>query len=476
MRWGSAGDTTGELCSTNCHNVAASALPSNGTQNDPVRWAAVTLPPPTLPHQDVDLAVDDVDCGGCHVSSDSYCDCLSCHTNGIADGLMGVVPAGSDWGADTEVDKFFASIGDTAITIANHSSEHDVVYNTGGDLCTQVDNECLKCHSATFTVADGSEGHPGVSAGDSFLFYPDNIDARVVNAGIVRPEQTDGAALWNAYQQEGRQDFCLSCHDGVDSAGVGAARFQFGGPPLYGVGPLNVPTVPLTVFNMPPAVAANTPPFFAFYNGNGHGIAQGIEATPMNMTCLSGPAAPAGTPRLGCHSAHGTANIYNLEDTNFTSADGVNTLKEMGDSVCMSASCHNDARRALYTGDLFHTWLGDGGFLHVGYKDTPTPRTSTDHWDSVAAARSPSFPPRQTAQTTPNLWFFAGINAQLPIAGSRAVTGVFDGAPREIGCITCHDPHGTSTVWQSAPWSTMGMVKRFITTMDSNDALCGECH
>ena len=65
-----------------------------------------------------------------------------------------------------------------------------------------------------------------------------------------------------------------------------------------------------------------------------------------------------------------------------------------------------------------------------------------------------------------------------PESGRKYSSKTFD-TSLVVTCITCHDPHGTSLVYENYEEHgehTEGMLRIFMTTVDYSDPLCGQCH
>jgi len=510
-----------DKCAGTCHSVAGYPdKPANETDTLDTMVGAPT--PPLYPHRGPAVVL----CSVCHDSRVDYRDCLTCHTPTTfgSEQAFGQSPGGHDAGTlanpvDTEVDKFFAGIGSVP-SPSGILSQHDIVYNSSGDLTNPAQNECLKCHGK------GSwKLHPGLVEDRPLLVYADDPDgsgplvadmgliddesptylANVVNYGIIPANQTaaymgggsPSGAEWDSYYQAKRQYFCLACHDGEDDAGTGNTGFNGE----------NVPAVPPTDSNTGPLQGfSSQPPYFAdhtnapseeayptdnYFEKNGHGIDSGIEGTAMNMTCLgeevpddeSGSGSASTSVGLGCHSVHGSANYFLLRDAGSDGSvdlgTGVSTADELGTLVCMG--CHT---RTIMTDDynanLFHLWLGPTRMLHIDLQGDVARDDTIVYWEPLTAGNNMNT--GDSGLQTGVLPFFTGHDADLisgrtytPAYGSGVTA--YDGAA--VTCVTCHDPHGTSHEYTSytdnAP-NTMGMLRIPYRDVDFTDPLCSECH
>lgn len=511
LRWGTPDvDADGELCTANCHAVSSNQLPAAGTLD--TMWDAVNdpraNPPPAYPH---DYLAND--CDTCHnqsftldagrhatLNSTEYCNCLTCHTTGIAHSITAENAAGNDWGTDYEVDKFFAGVGDIGLTFAGHSDDHSIIYDPGGDLCTEADNECLKCHSDTVGAGawQNRNAHPGVLPGHPNLFFPDTEGANTAGAAITLPQAGSTGAQWDSYYSRKRQLLCVSCHDRQleGSAGDGAviADIMIGG--------VQGPVMPIDIYAADIAGTAWPDTYIETgtdvlvvpmislqpYEVNGHGRATSMEGTDMNLTCLSEETTNgAATPRMGCHSVHGSTSLSLLETGNF--GDDVESIEEVGKNVCMSANCHSPARTGNYSlvVNNFHSMSSDGEWSHKdsglstmqwGNSGTRAMTVTDDGLYTMDSALS--VPTAGTGSS--NLRFYASRDASFDVWETQLTSSNLFGNSF-IGCLTCHDPHGTSNEFvtnDNEPpdelYSTEGMLRRYKIEFDGSYPLCDECH
>ncbi len=467
-RVGNTGYTTypARLC-MDCHD---------GTLPTGAGWDSVTgVTPPPYPHT-TDTKYDN--CGTCHDHKKSFVipndDCLVCHTTSANGGLFDDTTETS-----FEVDRFFNGIG--AVNDATILSQHNIRYAVDGDFNTTEDaslNECKKCHG------DGTK-HPSDAA---FLVYPDDLASAGVTAGDPVARATD----FSAYQS-----FCLSCHDGVDEGAANASFQQFNGPVPTGqvppsdrsdpstqqtAAPWLVPAVPPKDVNAG-APYTNSPPFFDYYETNGHGYATSIEGNQMDVTCLAG-----GSGAQGCHNPHGTKNRFLADD--FLFGAGADTATEFAMNVCYG--CHvetdlGDPNNAILAKNFFHgSWTGSTEPLHAnaGVGMSLWREYTSGFMDIANPFSDPNgagTPPDAYVETG-ILPFYSGTGGAIEARGYGPTLG-----SSWVMCLTCHDPHGTaSTHWDykggvapsppSATENTQAMLRKFPTSWDYLDPLCSECH
>ncbi len=446
----------------------------DGTLPTDEGWAGVTgVTPPPYPH---DTSAKYEACGDCHRHARSFVipndDCLVCHTTTANGGLFDDATE-----ANWQIDRFFNGIG--AVNDPGILSQHNIRYAVDGDPDTPEDaglNECKKCHG------DGPR-HPNDAA---FLRYPDDRTESGAVAGDPVPRATD----YSAYQ-----DFCLSCHDGVDQGAANASFQEFNGPvPTGQVGPSD-PTDPSTQQGAAPWVVPAVPPkdvnagspyttptpFFAYYETNGHGLAtSAVEGNPMNVTCLAGGAGQ------GCHNPHGTQNRFVVDELFGTAID---TVGEFVQSVCYG--CHVEAEltdpdKAILQKNDFHGWSEDRPGLHIPVG------VGMVQWRSISIADQWSMEIHDPFQDPNGVGVFPDAYAEtgiLPFYGGQGAAiqdRVYSPAlgTHWLSCLTCHDPHGTASTAQlhtgspddTGPETTEAMLRKFPVTWDYEDPLCGECH
>lgn len=527
--WLDAGGSDPGMC-YKCHKSSPTRIP-----NQAVEWLAIPgytaleskggVLAPTMPHTCVNGR-----CANCHdgVTVTAYYKCLDCHKTGGVDGVMCRTPVDYDSGStanpiESEVAKFFSGIAGYS-PMSGLLSSHNIIYNEAGNLNNATDNECLKCHGlSTDTV------HPGVKTTSPILRYPDDPDgtgALVINGSILRPQSSD-PDLWNEYYIAKRQTFCLACHDGVENAS--GARITLGGQ--------SVPVVPPFKFDLSSGNdSAATTPYFAdgsgnsFFDGNGHGRILDKQNIKMNLTCLgeeqkSGEVAPTGANAVGtgCHSVHGSKNYSLIRDAasegSVDLGTGVDTADEMATKVCLG--CHTrakmrnlrDSSNALNPVDAnteinsgFHSGLVEYPRMsHIdGFCDDVTDGNRNDnslngggvYWRALPDNKGR--PGNSLSTGVP-----AAIADVLPVFSSktanlksgRSFLRDFDSTNcsqsasstgSAINCLTCHDPHGTSSVYREGErgppivYGTKGMTRRPLTDTDVYkdpvDPLCGQCH
>jgi len=475
FRWDYSGSDI-DMCAKKCHTVGASThteWPSgNAWTNVSSGYLAATgnSYPPVMTHP---IITAPYRCRVCHLDQpvtggSAYADCLRCHSSTIGglsvgpNAIFGITGDGYDVGTDIEVNKFFSIGSDLKVGLL---SQHNIVYNTTGDLSSPADNECLKCHG-TIAASD----HPGGLDGTPLVVYPDDPD------GTGALVAGDGIAPTNDYAAY--QDFCLACHDGQADT-VPPANIQFSGA--------GVPVVPGRDYNAGAPYTTGLPyfgnsankdafPTGNYFEANGHGRSvtglptDDVSIRPpyaMDLTCLAqNPGDPG--PQAGCHSAHGDTNYALIEDSGNLGLS-VDTAGEVASFVCLG--CHDQA--VLEESQFHFAWAGR--LIHVG-------TNGSDCWD-------PLVPPNNMKTGNPNLLdteemmpMFSGPTADLYSGrqyGDRTFgsgAGACDGSI--LTCLTCHDPHGTAEVYQdySSGSHTRAMLRRFMTTVDYSDPLCGYCH
>lgn len=524
--WLASGGSDPGMC-YKCHKASPTRIP-----NQAAEWLAVSgyaalgnsggVLAPAMPHDCVNGR-----CARCHdgVTVTAYYRCLDCHKTGGVDAVMCRTSENYDSGSATnpvqsEVAKFFTGIAGYS-PMSGLLSSHNIIYNEAGNLSNSTDNECLKCHGLSAATA-----HPGVKANSPILRYPDDPDgagALTINGSILRPQGSD-EGQWNDYYIAKRQTFCLACHDGV--ANQAGAQITFGSHAI--------PVVPPFKFDLSSGNdAAAATPYFAdgagnnFFEGNGHGRTLDRRSIKMNLTCLgeepkSGDVTVTGVNAVGtgCHSAHGSKNYSLIRDAasdgSVDLGTGVDTAAEMATKVCLG--CHSRSVMRTYkdfskhpgsdnpadgedinTG--FHVGWGSGYRMsHLdGACDNVTAGNMNDNslnsggvfWRALPAGNSMATGvPASMADVLP---VFSSKTANLK--SGRSFVRDFDGqncsqsassTGSAINCLTCHDPHGTSSVYQEGErgppivYGTKGMTRRPLTDTDVYkdpvDPLCGQCH
>ena len=451
----------------------------DGTLPTDAGWSGVTgVTPPPYPH---DASAKYDSCGDCHSHTRSFMipndDCLVCHTTAANGGLFDDATE-----ANWQIDRFFNGIG--AVNDPAILSQHQVLYTADGNLDTTEDavvdagtgvNECKKCHG-------NGPKHPSDAA---FLVYPDDLPSAGAVAGDPVPRSND----FSTYQ-----GFCLSCHDGVDEGAANAAFQQFSGSvPAGQVGPSDrddpstrqtaapwvVPAVPPKDVNAG-SPYTNSPPFFDYYETNGHGLATSLEGNPMNVTCLAGGAGQ------GCHNPHGTKNRFLVDDL-FGAA--VDTAGEFAMQVCFG--CHveadlGDPDNTILANNYFHgSWTASTAPLHAnaGTGMCRWREYTTGFMDIADPFSDPNgagvFP--DAYAETGILPFYGGTDGAIEARTYSPTLGA-----SWVMCLSCHDPHGTSSVYwnykgepvdpPTATENTQAMLRKFPTTWSYDDPLCGECH
>lgn len=377
-------------------------------------------------------------------------------------------------------------------------SQHNIAYTDDNDLGTietEAVNECKKCHGTGVFHRYVRTGH--------WLAYPSAIGARLAGETIPRPAGPD----FSQYQE-----FCLSCHRGKVFAATPAIE-TFNGPlpaAPQQVGPSSrsdpaarqaaipwrVAAVPAKNVNLasPFTNVDAAPAYFSYYEANGHGRATGLTGSPMDVTCLAG-----GTAQ-GCHSPHGTNSRFLLADT----FSPVVTAAQISESVCVG--CHVPGVSMMGFHSLaYHYRPNPGSSLALGYMapmaNVNVVNSGTNQSISVGRAGT---------QLTTILPFYSDTNTTIAdgngaaienrVYGSGTTVPVLavpsaPGPPQSrdwLHCLSCHDPHGTSTLYQATvdygetgnrTPNTRGMLRKFPTIWlagavgsYANDALCGECH
>lgn len=360
-------------------------------------------------------------------------------------------------------------------------SQHNITYQYAGEVGnSDLTQMCTVCHPANPDTDDSTSGrHRYVedNAADqdypgNILRYPDAIGSHAQGDLIKR--STD----FSAYEE-----FCLSCHDGVNNGGTDT----FGGPlPAQQVAPSDpadptaqqsgpqwvVPAVPPKDF-LAGAPFSSTPPFFLYYRENGHGAASPAFSTnpTMNLTCL------AGGDGQGCHNPHGSRNRFLMDDSLFGIGNsGIDSPVEFGSEICYG--CHIPGV-SIGSGEVsgFHGWKGDGTVLH---DDSLVP--VTDGMGQIRKIGLPGFVPEANMNINLDanieaaglLPFYPGASEAEKIhqrsypAGGAPLTGT----NQWVHCLTCHDPHGTNMAAASQP----GMLREYFTDLSYADPLCGQCH
>lgn len=512
FNWNLSGSDPG-MCLNKCHGASPS-LP----MTDP-GWANVTgVTPISAPHDCVNGR-----CEWCHNQNVEVYKCLDCHAPGISDTLMCRTPQNFDSGtiadpSQTEVSKFFTGISGFS-PMAGLLSSHNIKYNTTGTLSSPTDNECLKCHGVGAATV-----HPGLKINSAILEYPDDPDGAgplVKGSKIIAPHLNGTTnttpAAWNAYYKAKRQDFCLACHDGrVDEAGA-----------LITLNGVSVPAVPKKNYNSGGPNYTTGVPYFAdtgttkdnypaanYYVNNGHGMGSDSRNLPLALTCLGEEvkdkeADNGGTTGItvgaGCHSAHGTANYSLIRDTvtegSVNLGTAVNTAEELTNGVCLG--CHTRTTMRNYPSHVgFHVWMGyspTSRMIHLDGACDNAGDYSSVHWRKLPPATATR--PGNNMSTGVTLFetlmpYFNARNADL-VTGRIYGSQTFDSndctqsagsTGSVIACITCHDPHGTFSVYQQGDVGvpgTYGMV-RWPTAdfqvypgssgTDPVDPLCSKCH
>lgn len=441
-----------------CHD---GSMPTGSGWPDP--WPGPPPPPPGAHIGDVAgdhaaLSCRDQgqqNCGSCHLHQEGFTmveGCFDCHTT-VAQAEL-IRGAGNALFPDAteqcmQTDREFDGLGvdDAQIPLL---SQHNVAAGA-------VD--CQKCHGS---------GHPG---DDGLLAYPDNVGTHLLGDAVPR------SANLADYQ-----DFCLACHDGQDESTNPVPDTTFTGSPTANQVAPSEPTDPAALqASQPwvvPAVPAKTsvgavtqPPYFAFYETNGHGADTAlISSSPMNVTCLAG-----GTGQ-GCHAAHGTQNRYLIDDS--VLGTGIDSVAEFGTDVCYG--CHLVGVNFGDAGSvsLFHNFSGNGTVLHDNSIDTASAP------DGMAQMRLLPF------NSTSNLYymnitsFVTAMGAMPFYEGSEEANKIHQrsypgtlSTSNWVHCLTCHDPHGTGPGGTGTlPPDEPGMLRRYPTTQGYDDALCGQCH
>ncbi len=434
-------------------------------------------------------------------------DCLmtECHSSGAVR-------------ASLNVDAQFDGIGriTTGAVVDALRSQHNIAYADDGNLSTietAAVNECKKCH--------GDGLYHRYRRTGAWLAYPSAIGANAAGQAIPRPAGPN-------YSQY--QDFCLSCHRGK-VWGTTPAVEMFNGPvppdPVGGApqqvapssrsnpaalqtaAPWRVAAVPgkdanlaSPHTNVDPDGTATRPYYLAYYETNGHGRATGIKApTPMDVTCLANGVGPQ-----GCHGPHGTKSRYLISDL-FTSAPApaLVTAAQVSQSLCVN--CHVPGLAIVGFHSLApHYRPHVSSALALGYM---APFANVNLQDSGPITNL-SVGRLATQPITTLLPFYADTNTvvadgngarieqRLYGSGTAVPALATPAAPNPplsrdwIHCLTCHDPHGTSLLYQGTVEygelgdrtpNTRGMLRKFPTIWlappvgsFTADALCGECH
>lgn len=380
-------------------------------------------------------------------------------------------------------------------------SQHNVRYDSDDNLGTIEDaylpdssgrvNECKKCHG-------NQAAHDYVSKA-SRLRYPDDVAAGDGKGGT----SIATAANFSAYQ-----DFCIACHDGVARSSSAAAQAFNGVVPTQQAAPTlasnpgsqqpmngtrgpataggwTVPPVPARDVNVGASPYLTVPPYFKYYEANGHGKATGeaTESTPntMDVTCLS----PSAAGPQGCHTPHGSKGRFLVDDLYVPVAGAMQTPSGFASNLCLA--CHADSAKAAAP-------LGNTGFgqaymnfhtmaVHFSATTGAVPYAVNSFITVGHGAQLSTLLPYYGSLTDPveSRVYFSGGAA--PVLGTHA-----------ISCVTCHDPHGTSDTYVHTPNfnedgltptpNTRGMLRKFPTLwfgtaaarQYQNDPLCGECH
>jgi len=422
-----------------------------GTPGWPSTWDYAGHGPP-IPGAHVDDIADDnealtcrdqgqQDCGTCHVHQSAFVfvgGCFDCHAT-EAEQLLArgevVFPDATE--QCMQVDREFDGIG--AVANAALLSQHNVV---------DTKEDCQKCHGS---------GHPG-DAG--LLVYPDTVGAN--SMGTLIPRSND----FSTYQ-----DFCLACHDGVQTHV--AARTTFGGPlgtnqvapslrsnpALQQLGPTwVVPAIP----PKDGVAGENLPPFLDYYETNGHGAAAApLTSRPMNVSCLAGGG-------QGCHVAHGSQNRFLIDDG---FGPGIVSASQVAVELCYA--CHlPGVLIGAGTVSTFHGWVGNDTILHDDTLDATADGMSQMRVLAASmdiTALPGASPPPVSAGILP---FYGAIDGAVQL---RKYPGDMNaGGPYWVNCLSCHDPHGTGLATQAA----MTRIDPDFATYDDLylSPLCKECH
>lgn len=451
-RGGLAGTPPARLCK-DCHKSASPALPTGPG------WDSMTIrpTPPIYPHAAVPQYDD---CSKCHRHARSFVipndDCLTCHTTTAAGGVFDDATQ-----AHLQIDRYFSGIGAVSdpLILSQHSIKYlvDGLVETvepadDGGVVTDPANECKKCHG------EGAK-HPNATR---YLAYPDDLPAAAAVAGQAIPKSAD----FSTYQ-----NFCLACHDGVDAGPANLAWHQFKGSvpagqlapsspanpaALQTAAPWVVPAVPPRDASSVPAPFLRLPPYFPYYETNGHGAPNRLiketpeaPATVMNVSCLA------------CHGAHGTQNRFLVTDVLGAGAD---TVAEFATGVCYSCHLKADLAGAGIV-SAFHAWMGSGSVLHDAGSGASQWRLWTGNMNMKAGA-----------PTSGVLPFYAGLASGVH---ARSYPVDLTVGTQWTHCLTCHDPHGTddgSAGSLGGATVVAGMVRKATSTFDYSDLLCRECH
>lgn len=491
-------DGTLLLLCKDCHKDASPALPTGGG------WSTVVGAPvpPAYPHG---AGYDN--CTACHSHSavDPFGpppndDCLTCHRSG------GVA-------ASLNIDAFFAGVGsDAASPDAAIRSQHNIYYKTDGNVSTYEPlwpaaaggnaNECKKCH--------GDKAEDGVA-----LKHPSATVKTVVSGARAGKLQSaflvysaaNGNAILPAYARNDTDKrtyevFCLNCHRGKARSTTPASE-KFGGalPGSFQAGPTlrtdpasqqGAPTPPASGWVVPPVPpkdgrlvspflnpdpdgTATKPWYFAYYETNGHGVANSLIQVPaaaMDRTCLSG-----GSNSIdGCHVPHGSKSRFLLDDTNLPFAPGIVTASQVGTGVCMAGDCHVvgvgfslSQAGPSRTVSSFHGWWNTtpASILHdntpLGGIGVPPAADGMALWRTYGAGN-------MNISASPVLTGLLPFYASGTTTEIQARTYPTALTTQWLHCLTCHDPHGTG------PGTEPAMLRRYDDAMTYTSPLCGQCH